>query len=112
VFWYEEVHIHFVDVDDEGQDWGEELAVVTERRMESSVLRTATRITVTASYPSEGRSEFERISRTISREAETRVVFDEMPTRTRSVTRTVERTSSAERKLAGSRHDCNESVFD
>ncbi|KAL2782339.1 hypothetical protein BJX66DRAFT_320963 [Aspergillus keveii] len=80
--------------------------------MESSVLRTATRITVTASYPSEGRSEFERISRTISREAETRVVFDAMPTRTRSITRTVERTSSAERKLAGSEDDGDETVFD
>jgi hypothetical protein len=102
VFWYEEVHIHFMDVDEEGWNWGEELAVVTERGMESSVLRTATRVTVTASYPSEGRSEFERTSRTISREAETRIIFDAMPSRTRSVTRTVERTSRAERKFAGS----------
>jgi hypothetical protein len=51
VFWYEEVHMHFMDVDERGL--GEELAVVTERGMESSVLRTATRVAVTASYTSE-----------------------------------------------------------
>jgi hypothetical protein len=110
VFWYEEVHMHFMDVDEEGC-WGEELAVVTERGMESSVLRTATRVAVTASYPSEGRSEFQRISRAISREAETRVVFDETPSRTRSITRTVERTSRAERKFAGSEDVSNEAVL-
>jgi hypothetical protein len=90
---------------------GEELAVVTERGMENSVLRTATRVAVTASYPSEERREFERISRAISREAETRVVFDETPSRTRSVTRTVARTSRAERKFLGSEDVGNEAVL-
>ncbi|KAL2851148.1 hypothetical protein BJY01DRAFT_232972 [Aspergillus pseudoustus] len=95
VFWYEEVHVHFVevDVDGEGHEKREEVAVVTEWGMESSVMRTATRVAVTASYPAEGRSVFEKVSRGIVREAETRIVLDEVPTRTRVVTRTVERTS-------------------
>jgi hypothetical protein len=95
VHWYEEVHIHYVDVDEDGGS-GEEVAVVTEWEVESSVVQTATRVTVTASYPAEGRGEFARISREIVREAKTRVLLDEVPTRTREVTRGIRRTSGVE----------------
>jgi hypothetical protein len=95
VYWYEEVHVHYVDVDEDG-GMGEEVAVVTEWEVESSVVQTVARVTVTASYPGEGRSEFVRISRGAVREAETRVVLDEVPTRTREVTQGIRRTSGME----------------
>ncbi|KAL2847037.1 hypothetical protein BJX68DRAFT_268337 [Aspergillus pseudodeflectus] len=95
VYWYEEVHVHYVDVDEDGGE-GEEVAVVTEWEVESSVVQTATRVTVTASYPADGRGEFARVSRGIVRDAETRVVLDEVPTRTREITRGVRRTSGVE----------------
>ncbi|KAL3451369.1 hypothetical protein BJX65DRAFT_303949 [Aspergillus insuetus] len=95
VYWYEEVHIHYVDVDDDGEE-GEEVAVVTEWEVSSSVVQTATRLTVTASFPDEGRGEFEKLSRGVVRGAETRVVLDKVPTRTREVTRGVRRTSGME----------------
>jgi hypothetical protein len=95
VYWYEEVHVHYVDIDEDGGE-GEEVAVVTEWEVESSVVQTATRVLATASYPADGRKEFERLSRGIVRQAETRVLLDEVPTRTREVTRGVRRTSGVE----------------
>ncbi|KAL3487210.1 hypothetical protein BJX62DRAFT_241242 [Aspergillus germanicus] len=95
VYWYEEVHVHYVDVDEDGGE-GEEVAVVTEWEVESSVVQAATRVTVTASYPAEGRNEFDKLSRGVVREAETRVVLNEVPTRTREVTRGIRRTSEME----------------
>ncbi|KAL2826016.1 hypothetical protein BJY01DRAFT_256126 [Aspergillus pseudoustus] len=95
VYWYEEVHVHYVDVDDDGGE-GEEVAVVTEWEVSSSAVQIATKVTVTASYLAEGRGEFARLSWGIVREAETRVVLDEVPTRMRVVTRGIRRTSGAE----------------
>jgi ribonuclease PH len=89
------VHIHFVDVDESGSE-GEELAVITERRISSFMIWTATQVTVLASYPDEGRSEFARTSREIISGAETRFLLDMTPTRTREVTRDVRRTSRVE----------------
>ncbi|KAL3457437.1 hypothetical protein BJX64DRAFT_293116 [Aspergillus heterothallicus] len=100
VFWYEEVHVHFVDMDDAGME-GEKVAVVTEWDMGNSVLQTHTRVTVTASYPVEGRGEFARLSRGIVREVETRIMLDEVPTRTRTMIRTVQRTSTVDMMFDG-----------
>ncbi|KAL2847256.1 hypothetical protein BJY01DRAFT_246906 [Aspergillus pseudoustus] len=91
VYWHEELHVHFVEIDDSGSE-GDEVAVVTEWGIESSMIRTATRVTVSASYPGEGRSAFSSVSRQIVRGAGTKLMLDEVPTRTRVVIKDVRRT--------------------
>ncbi|KAL4899453.1 hypothetical protein BDW74DRAFT_110112 [Aspergillus multicolor] len=81
VVWYEEVHI--VDETEHSDGTGE---VVTSWELLESVRSTSSRITVTASYPAEGRAAFTSLSSRIVEAAVTSVALalalDEIPTRT------------------------------
>ncbi|KAL5041048.1 hypothetical protein BDW71DRAFT_192548 [Aspergillus fruticulosus] len=74
VVWYEEVHIV-----DENED-----EIITSWHPVESVYATSSRITITASYPAEGRASFTRLSWGIVDAAATPVALalDEIPTRT------------------------------
>ncbi|KAL6230734.1 hypothetical protein BDW75DRAFT_221898 [Aspergillus navahoensis] len=74
VVWYEEVHI--IDKN--------EAEITTSRDLIESVYTTKTKITVTASYPAEGRASFTSLSRGIVEAAATLVPLasDEIPTKT------------------------------
>ncbi|KAL4994890.1 hypothetical protein BDV10DRAFT_188603 [Aspergillus recurvatus] len=73
VVWYEEVHIVNENEDETTTSWD----------LMESVYATKTKITVTASYPTEGRASFTSFSRGIVEAAATPVslVLDEVPTR-------------------------------
>ena len=72
--WYEEIHI--IDVNEE--------EIITSWGLVESVYRTSSRITVTASFPGEGRAYFTSLSEGIVEAAATPVTLalDEIPTRT------------------------------
>ncbi|BCS28484.1 uncharacterized protein APUU_70054A [Aspergillus puulaauensis] len=73
ILWYDEVHIVEEDSDE----------VVTAWDLHESVRRAKTRLTVTASYPSEGRSSYSELSSRVVRAAATSsVVLDSIATRT------------------------------
>ncbi|KAL2862538.1 uncharacterized protein BJX67DRAFT_385560 [Aspergillus lucknowensis] len=74
VLWYEEVHI----VEDESDE------IVTSWNLESSVMVMKTRIAITASYPSEGRAIYSSMSESVVQAAETGLMLDDTPTRTRT----------------------------
>lgn len=73
ILWYDEVHIVEVNSD----------AVTTAWDLQESVQRAKTRLAVTASYPSEGRSSYSRLSSSVLEAAATSsVVLDTISTRT------------------------------
>ncbi|KAL2823550.1 hypothetical protein BDW59DRAFT_96532 [Aspergillus cavernicola] len=79
VFWYEEVYIVEEDSDEVTTSWD----------LLETMLETRTPITVTASYPGEGRASFSSLSSSIIQSAvETPLELDLLPTRTTTVVRT------------------------
>ncbi|RDW83558.1 uncharacterized protein DSM5745_03884 [Aspergillus mulundensis] len=86
VIWYEEVHIvNETEDDSDGAGAGEAVTVTSWELLESA-RPTSSRITVTASYPAEGRAAFTSLSQRIVEAAVTPVALalalDEIPTRT------------------------------
>ncbi|KAL4953384.1 hypothetical protein BDW69DRAFT_184519 [Aspergillus filifer] len=95
VVWYEEVHI--VEEHDE-QAGDQEREVATSWKLQESVQETKTRVTVSASYPAEGRASFAALSERIVQDAmaTTLSLVLDVPTRTVTISRTPTPTAEAE----------------
>ncbi|KAL4938153.1 hypothetical protein BDV06DRAFT_201547 [Aspergillus oleicola] len=90
IVWYEEVHI-VEGGDDEDDREGQEQEVVTSWELRESFQETKTRVTVTASYPAEGRASFAALSQSFAEAATATslsLVLDFVPTRTVTISKT------------------------